>query len=157
MANWSKMAEAFGKALNRPRPIVGKTNEATERALNDYQNLVDKFESSAERTGHGDEFWHGMLRGEDINTEIENLNRGNELSDRVLRKQFDKISDSESDRALRDLSFDQAFDEAEKALRRTNPDDDAIKQNILEAIRQARENGIAESDILRQLKQLGRD
>lgn len=157
MASWSKMAEAFGRALNRPRAIIGKTNEETERALNNYHNMFDRFEASAERTGHGDEFWHGSLRGEDANTEIDCLNRGNELSQRTMQKKFDKITDRQTDRALRDIGFDQAFDEAEKGLRRINVDDTNIKRELLEAVRQARENGIAESDILRHLKQLGRD
>ena len=157
MASWSKMAEAFGRALNRPRAIIGKTDEATERALNNYHNMFDRFEASAERTGHGDEFWHGSLRGEDANTEIDRLNRGNELSQRTMQKKFDKITDRETDRALRDIDFDQAFEEAEKGIRRLEPNSNSIRQSLLEAVRQARENGIAEPDILRQLKQLGRD
>ena len=141
MASWSKMAEAFGRAAQRPGA----------------RKSFEELEENAVRTGHEDEFFHGLLRGEDANTEINRLNRGNDLSERSQQKKFDEITDRQTDHALRDISFDQAFDEAEKGIRRLEPYDTRIKQELLEAIRQARENGIAESDILRQLKQLGRD
>lgn len=135
------MAEAFGRAVQRPGA----------------RKSFEELENSARRTGREEEFFQGMIRGEDANTEIDRLNRGNELSERTQQKKFDEITDRQSDRALRDIDFEQAFNEAEKGVRRLEPFDDRIKDELLEGIRQLREAGIAESDILRQLKQLGRD
>ena len=155
MANWKKMAEAFGRAVNSPT--------ATARG----QALVNK--SKAIKSGPEQRAYQkGYDEGELINgASIDDLGEG--LDDTKLVGEYrDKIEDAYTDKRLRDTrkdEWDDAFKSAKGHVKRgygnSYPEDmadegaDAFEKQLWDVIDDLKAQGRSVEDILGALKSMG--
>lgn len=169
MANWKKMAEAFGRAMNRPG--------ATEKGRELVQN------SNTWKHRHGDvqiygddtpaqkgmkEGWH---RGEDDYYGAKDLagERGLDPNDPKVREQMaDELIDRDTDAGLirnRQKEWDNAFKSAKERVKRgygdsypadmANEGADAFENQLWDVIDDLKAQGRSVEDILGALKSMG--
>ena len=152
MANWKKMAEAFGRATKRPG---GSAIRAKELGLG----------KSAERTGADYEYEYGKDLGNEIE---EKAYRADPDYGEKYQKTFDKLSDEETDEALianRQKEWDDTFKAAKEHVRRgygdSYPEDmteegaDAFEKQLWDVIDELKAQGRSVEDILGALKSMG--
>lgn len=116
MANWNKIAEAFGRALSRPdiRNEMNVFGKNSKQGIRDRRDLFDLVEKKARDNNAEDELYHGMMGGEDDNTilwrekyEVENKDPSYD----ERQKDFDDRTDQREATALQQ-DFDDGFEEA---------------------------------------------
>lgn len=169
MANWKKMAEAFGRAMNRPgatekgRELVQNSNTWKHRA-GDVQPRGD--DTPAQRA-----MKEGWRRGEDDYYGAKELadERGLDRNDPKVREQMaDEIQDMDTDAALelnRQKEWDNAFKSAKEHVKRgygdSYPEDmagegtDAFEKQLWDVIDGLKAQGRSVEDILGALKSIG--
>lgn len=169
MANWKKMAEAFGRAMNRPgatekgRELVQNSNTWKHRA-GDIQPRGD--DTPAQRG-----MKEGWRRGEDDYYGAKDLagERGLDPNDPKVREQMaDEIIDNDTDAGLvlnRQKEWDDAFKSAKEHVKRgyggSYPEDmtdegaDAFEKQLWDVIDELKAQGRSVEDILGALKSMG--
>lgn len=155
MANWKKMAEAFGRAVNSPT--------ATARG----QELINK--SKAIKSGPEQRAYQkGYDEAERINAaSIDDLGEGLDDVERV-GKYRDEVEDAYTDKRLRDTrkdEWDDAFKSAKEHVKRgygdSYPEDmagegaDAFEKQLWDIIGELKAQGRSVEDILGALKSMG--
>lgn len=166
MANWKKMAEAFGRAMNRPgatekgRELVQNSNTWKHRA-GDVQPRGD--DTPAQRG-----MKEGWRRGEDDYYGAKDLagERGLDPNDPKVREQMaDEIIDNDTDAALEqefDKEFKSAIERRKQGVKdsygKGYPKDmaqegaDTFEKDLWNVIEGLRATGMSGNDILNMLK-----
>lgn len=159
MANWKKMAEAFGRAMADPstsregrRLIKAGKRDLTDTRLKTTDNGL-RLEPA--NPGYDRDVAESYTRGEmgGIKDDTENIQKGYDREERG--KLFDERTEQRTDESLvnaevnriKDDLWRDAFDKAEK---------DLVAESIWHLINEMRAKGVAESDILKTLKVLGK-
>ena len=148
MANWKKMAEAFGRALADP----GTSRELTDARLKSAGNGL-RAEPSNPRYDKdvADAYTHGQMTG--IQDDMENIQKGYDPEERS--KLFDDRTEQRTDKLLeenRDKEWDAAFRHAQGAMELP---DDEMNDVLRSLIKDLKVRGFTEQDILNSLRSLG--
>lgn len=140
MANWKKMAEAFGRAMHSPK-------------VTDAQ--FDRFARSAERSPETEiAFINGLDEGEDIGRRV-SVDDSERDIDTKLERQFDAETDALTDKRLvdeRQKEWDDAFRHAQGVMELP---DDEMNGVLRSLIKDLKSRGLTEQDILNSLRSLG--
>lgn len=138
MANWKKMAEAFGRAMTRPdiRNQMNTLGKNSKQGVKDRAKLFDDMEMSANKASKGgNEFYEGWDRGEQDVTHVGSREPYPDELDRE-QKAFDELTEERMDKRLQ-RDFDRAFDEI-------TGDNDNLRRQLIDELK----NGTDISDIL---------
>lgn len=137
MANWKKMAEAFGRALNRPdiRNQMNTFGKNSKQGVKDRTKLFDDMEMSANKASKGGvEFYEGWDHGERGATRVGSREPHPDELDRE-QKAFDELTEQRMDNRLQ-RDFDRVVDEIAG-------DDDNLRRQLIDELK----NGTDISDI----------
>ena len=112
MANWKKMAEAFGRAMSKSRT----PNSTTKAVRNSYETDLNNYLKDPESKARAESFYKGQAMGDvdeatirnKIGTDKWRANRGGAVTQRR-----NNLEDAATDEALQ-RDFDQGFEEALK-------------------------------------------
>ena len=169
MANWKKMAEAFGKAANRPGATPGGRDIV-------YNSNTWKHRSGDVQPRYGDTpaqrgMKEGWQQGRDEYYAARELadEKGLDRTDpKVLEDMADEVSDAETDARLRlnrEKEWDDAFKAAKEHVKRgfgdSYPEDmagegaDAFEKQLWDVIDGLKAQGRSVEDILGALKSMG--
>lgn len=169
MANWKKMAEAFGKAANRPGATSGGRDIVyNSKTWKDRPGDVNpRYDDTPEQRGMKE----GWQKGRDEYYGARELadEKGLDRNDRkVLENMADEVSDKNTDDALvanRQKEWDDAFKSAKEHVKRgygdSYPEDmasegaDAFEKQLWDVIDGLKAQGRSVEDILGALKSMG--
>ena len=169
MANWEKMAEAFGRAMNRP----GATEKGRELVQNSntWKHRTGDVATYGSDTPNQKGMKAGWRQGEDDYYAAKDLagERGLDPNDPKTREQMaDEIWDKDTDAALernRQKEWDDAFKSAKEHVKRgygdSYPEDmagegaDAFEKQLWDVIDGLKAQGRSVEDILGALKSMG--
>lgn len=161
MASWKKMAEAFGKAANRPGATSGGRDIVyNSKTWKDRPGDVNpRYDDTPEQRGMKE----GWQKGRDEYYGARELadEKGLDRNDpKVLENMADEISDANSDAALkanREKEWDDAFKRSidkfkSQSSALTDEDADVWRSELLRTIDVLRKRGFSDADILNTIK-----
>ena len=161
MASWKKMAEAFGKAANRPGATSGGRDIVyNSKTWKDRPGDVNpRYDDTPEQRGMKE----GWQKGRDEYYGARELadEKGLDRTDpKVLEDMADEISDANSDAALRanrEKEWDDAFKQSSDKFKSqssalTDEDTDVWRSELLRTIDVLRKRGFSDADILNTIK-----
>ena len=121
MANWKKMAEAFGRAMNRPdlRNEMNTLGKNSKQGIRDRADLYDRMSRSAGESIDTDvAFTRGLESGEDqrniVDAEMESFYKKHPDENRRYAEEqrvFDDLTDDLTDAGLQ-YDFTKLFEQA---------------------------------------------
>lgn len=161
MASWKKMAEAFGKAANRPGATSGGRDLVyNSKTWKDRPGDVNpRYDDTPEQRGMKEGWQKGRdeYYGARELADEKGLDRTNP---KVLEDMADEISDANSDAALkanREKEWDDAFKQSTDKFKSqssalTDEDTDAWRSELLRTIDVLRKRGFSDTDILNTIK-----
>lgn len=119
MANWKKMAEAFGRALGRPdiRNEMNTFGKNSKQGVKDRQELFDTMHRSAVNNDAEDEFMTGLTFAEDDNTKIARRTGNRDMAYDERQREFDKLTDDRMDDELVRSMFEKVTAKVSPELR----------------------------------------
>lgn len=167
MANWKKMAEAFGRAVSKSR----QANDNTKAAFKSYDHDLKQYVKDPEAADRAEAFNRGIELGRmdesDIRKEL-GTDKWRANPDGVVDKRRDELEDAATDKALvanREKEWDDAFKSAKEHVKRgygdSYPDDmadegaDTFEKQLWDVIDELKANGRSVEDILGALKSMG--
>ena len=167
MANWKKMAEAFGRAVTKPR----QANDNTKAAFKSFDRDVANYVKDPEAAARAEAFNKGVELGRMDETDIrKELGTDQWRANRndIVGKRRDELEDAATDAALvenREKEWDDAFKSAKEHVKRgyggSYPEDmasegaDAFEKQLWDVIDELKAQGRSVEDILGALKSMG--
>ena len=165
MANWKKMAEAFGRAIQNPGLSEGGRHMVFNSKT--VKTRPDVTDPRAPATEEQIAFDRGAL---DAAHDLANILEKSDVPDNsdVIQRQFDKAMTDRTNRALkrtREQEWDDAFKSAKEHVKRgygdSYPEDmaeegaDAFEKQLWDVIDDLKAQGRSVEDILGALKSMG--